>query len=438
MTGSPHDPSRQGRLLWLRQRTRGFRLIQRVDPVLVSVVLGAALALTVVEGIRNRLASDDPSTERVRDDRILGSFTARRGCHVATATDADGLVWTSLRPDPRCRSTVASGGVAPFDPVWRTWGSEQQPFSGDVGSIDPATLARLGDRLWIAGDDGGIAVRDGRTWRAWLSQSAFRVGDRPVEGRDIAAAATFDQGVATILVTRAGQVGHYDAATARWTDLGSLPGTGEIRQVLQQGDVLWLGRGSGLWRIPVLQGKLRLDAAEQRLDRRVLQASAADGALIALVKAICTPPGAAAACVQLLRLDVSGNGTEVLLDTTAAPHDWRAADVAHAAVLGDRLVLAGPKGAMLYDRAARAWARIEVAAVALFAADGGRAVAFGGADYVARIDAGATQPLRVALPPGSGGVQSLGFDPDGGLHLSDATATLWHQTPRGTLAERFR
>lgn len=422
------DPNWASRRGWMQARTVGFRFANRVDPVWASVAATLIIALVTLALILGGLRPRIDAAQLVEDNRILGSLTAGGPCFVQIATDQQERVWASLSERAACQSEHTSGGIAPYDPVWRVWGDETHPFSDDRGSAAPETLARLGDDLWVAGDDGGLAVHQGLDWSVWLSQSRFEFNGRSISQTDVAAAVADIEG--TYFATHTGGLSHYNPTNAQWRNFGQLPGTGEIDHLVMTGSSLWLGRANELWRIPLLNdGEADLQGAQAHLRNVVIvEITSYERTVVVLYEQGCSGQ-LGVACQILSTFDARDGAERQLLNTGSGPHAWDSGDITFADRLGDLVVLAGPRGVTSYDLSTRSWRPVEDRAITAFAASADEVVAVGGQGFVTILTAGSVRANRIELAQSTRTIRSLMLGPDGAVHASDSAGGLWTIAP---------
>lgn len=436
---SREDLSRASRWLWHKDRSRGFRFSERLDPVLASLVIAVSLVFVVLGLVFGGLRSHDLAAEIVPDRRILGSFTKNEGCFETVSTGRRGRVWVTLSQDTRCQSNVATGGIAPYNPVWRTWGQERRPFSSDRGRIVPNSLERFDDTLWVAGDDGGLAKQDGRNWSVWLTQSRFVDRNSPVKQSDIAASSSGGQG--TYFITEAGGLAYYNANNASWQNLGRVPKQGDggaIRRLVQLGDGYWLHRERQLWHFPTnRQGQLEAPDGKLVMSGCIAQVSASGDELLVLTTDRCNRSDGAPTFERLLSFSDPDVLPKQLLDNSEAPKAWKAGDIRYVAQLDDRIVLAGPRGATQYLTESRSWHPITTDAISAFAAVDGEFAWLGGEGFLVSLKSATVDPIRIALPLSQRSVLSIMPDDAGGVHASDDQGSLWYVPADREVVERF-
>lgn len=435
--GRRPSPLHRGAALWRISREKGFRLAQRLDPVLAALVLTTISAIALLALILGGLRTLDRSAKPVSDNRILGSYTQDGPCFVTAATDATGQVWATLDQRAACQNEVASGGLAPYNPVWRLWGAEARPFATDHGQIAADSLARLDDDLWLRGDRGGLAVKQAREdWKVWLSQSRATGQKGPLQQPDIAAVSGLQEVGIFLIATTEGEVFRYATATSRWDKIGALAGSGEIHDILATQSHIWAHRGNEVWRQSVSRDGLSLKQADAEHTGKVSKMLQSENNVYLLTGDACS--NGSDGCARVLAFLDGDTQPNTLLDTRNAPLSWTSRDIQYVATLGSRIFLAGPKGTVAYTENSRAWTSLETRPVTSFVFDADIGVAIAGDGFAASFDASREQPIQAQLPTSDNTVTGLAYEDDGTLLIASSEGSLWAMNRQGDLTTRFK
>lgn len=426
---------------WYLARNGRFRLIDRLDPVWSTIVISVLSGGIILGSLTAWISGAREVDEQVLDNRLLHSFT-KEACFESVATDADGQVWAALDNRDDCLSDIADGGVAPYNPVWRLWGDETTPFAGDAGASDAGTLARYSDAVWINGDNDGLAVLQGTEWSVWLSQSSFVVDGRPMRQSDISVAASDPTQRWTVLATKRGVLGLYDSQNGQWTILGQAPsGRRPLTDLVWSANKLWATDSIGLWHMELAPGtppSSRGAFAEVSKQETISLSRAPDGGVLALHSVPCaeesrTNPSAVAGCQMLVNYGPDGTPRQQLLNNADRPKGWRQSNVAFSATIGQQILLAGDKGATLYDPTRRTWTRIENEPVFFMATSDRYGIALALEDSVTWLTDSTTRPLRSSIPISESSLElnSLTFDSSGRLLVGRSDGVLFEVPKSG-------
>lgn len=379
---------RHGADRWFASRVKNLRLVNRLDPVWGAIALAVVFAIVLLIGIGGLLYPEQERTSLVKDRRILESFTDPNGCFVNAAPNAEGELMVSLSRFSKCQTGTASGGVTRYNPVWRTFSEEALPFAGDAGNSRSASIGNVAGTVWIRGDLDGLSRWTGSRWAVWSSQTALTVKGRFASSKDITSAAVSPNGTKTLFASRAGQFSVYDVKTARWDDLGTLPGSGGVKNLKWSERGIWIVRTTGLWfaRFNLSTG---LGQAQHISKKEVVNLSITDsGEAVTLFSEPClkqkvSTPVSEGGCQSIVRFTADAKLSYRLLDTSTAPVSLTSQGVRFVAQFGRELVLAGIDGVWRYDIVTRSWTHPEAREVTVLETGLNNSIAYGGIGWVA-------------------------------------------------------
>ena len=335
--------------------------LQRLDPVLGAVVLGAIVGLaglgwSMAAVERTRGLFDPAVVAPVPDLRILSNFRA------ADAPFADGVM---QRDDAYLGRT--DGTILRYDTATELFATEALPRDGQLTGDLTLLSQGCGDRpeaglppcpvaatLFAVTDRGGLAAREGGRWRVLLGDAGWTAPDgSPVAQADLVAWAVSDDGRWMLATAGAKGLGLFDQQAGAWTALPAPGGAAAApNRVLFAAGAFWLGGPAGLERLVPSASPVRKAVAGGEGDIYDLDL-AADGGLLALRRGGC-PEG----CLSILSVSPRG-ALSMLAGETAVSAGLSQARVDHAAMQAGRLVVLGEAGVHVYDPARRNWQALE-------------------------------------------------------------------------------
>ncbi len=385
-----HD--RLGRAL--AARTRGLPLVQRLDPLWLSLVVGslaAVAALTfVILGVSDRLgAFDQPALARARDDRLLAN--------VQRGLDLDPLAAAAFDPAGNALYVVRRGGTMHrLDLSSGLWRDEVLPAAADDTGAFTAMRAACGndpaadeaacaddEPVWALTDDDRLYRRVDGAWQRLAGGGRLtRADGRPVAGGDLTAAASSDDGRFLMVGAEGGVVGLFDARQRSWLalpdDLVEVAADQSIRHVRWWAGRFYIGLATGLVAVTpagaAQEDGVAVASPVEGANGRILDlaVSSADPAgLLVLERGACAD--ATPQCLRLFRLNAAGRIADMLIEETELFARFDPDGVVAAGLQGpDRvLVTAGGDGVHRYDPELRRWHRLDEARV-FAAVDDGR------------------------------------------------------------------
>lgn len=387
-------------------RARSVPLRGRVDPALLALGAAAVLAFGALGWTLARIEdargfADPPMIEEIDDPRILSDYRD----HAAPIVDMVPLGFQAF-------AGRSDGTIHRYDMRTGLFSEERLPGAPTLAgpmSFMASTCTNSADcpvdaPIFAVTKTGGLAARDGDSWRTVISDSAWIGADgTPVEMAQVRLWALSDDG--RWLLASAGEqgLGLFDQQRSIWVPVaqgGAVPDPAHL--VFAQGR-FWLGGAGGLETIRPTEPADRLAVpgvgAVLDVERK------ADGALLILQSGSC--PGGTCLSIAEAR---SPTDLRQLVGETAISPGLSATAVAHAALQDGGAVVLGAAGVHVYNPQARSWTMLEAGAVDAFhAGPDGRSILFAAGPTVARVSDGriawkAQSPDRVTqVLPGPGG-----------------------------------
>ncbi|QGZ36720.1 hypothetical protein [Stappia indica] len=370
-----------------RQQERRWRLPQRLDLFLLTVVAGCLLAAglagwLLAYGQKAWGLFDPPPFENVADARLLDNIRSD------AAKAHGGLVGASYLPRENALYALRSGGLLHrLDLSTRLWSDSDamtrlpgitSPFV-DLSVACPGPQEAVGETcadaraLFAYSKDGGLALRQNGRWQVILADSRFvGLSGSPVSDEELALAAVSGDSRWLLVATHKEGFGLFDLTTRQWkalplalqATLSGKVGIDRPTALAAHGNTFLIGTETGLARLEVNPRNGDVQATrDTSLTGNVLDIAVGYGEALVLLEAGC--PGGS--CISLHRI-ASGGGASPLIGETAIFPQLSATDVSRALVSSDgRLVhVLGRAGVYSYDRRMRNWTQLDAAPATVF------------------------------------------------------------------------
>lgn len=430
---------------------RQVPLAGRLDPVLLLVLL-ALIAMGVAGGwlaaeAGTRLGLFDPPLLRaVPDDRLLVNLRdglAEAPLTAGAAHEAEGALYLVQRDGRLHRFDIATGLWSTTHPFGAASGlpaplSALQTGCGHPPGADPAGCADP-QALWALGSDGGVARREGGSWRALIPETAFLGRDgEPVDGSELSAAAVSEDRRRLVVGTRAGEIGLFAIDRQAWVALpeaavAALP-EAPIAHLRWWHGRFWIGSRKGLHNLVWTDDALSLSAVPGfGHPVRDLDVDGARGLLV-LEDRPCR--NRATGCRRLSRLGDPDTAPDRLVDETALFPALDLAGLIMAGRQGGSVVVMGEAGVHRYDRGSHAWHRLDHRPVDLaHSAAAGSDLYYAAGTAVRRVSGGAVAETGWTLPEGR--PVQFADGPDAAMLVLDEAGAIHALRPAGEVETVF-
>ena len=357
-----------------QREVRGFRLFERIDPLMMICLLTALVIISIVWFLLIGMGSnydyfDPPLCRKLSDERWIDNIWGNDDA-VETLLDA-----TYHSKDQRIYISQEGGVIHSYHPPTHLWSTER-PFKNGEGIDTDFSMIRSGngivprtfeqgyspqkDLIWAVSQNGGLACRKSGNWNIVYGDSRFEtIAGLAISHDDLTSAAFSPDGKWLVVGTRSEGIGVYNALTRSWmkgrSEYDDILNSGKISDIVWWQDSFWIGGDSGLVSIRIKNHLGQLEVMRQTSGTVLDLAVDPQVCLLALVQKECEDSSSHA--IWLGRWDLNEPNPLVLLDEKQVYSELSLTNLVFAQQLGNKLVLAGTAGIFTYDLTIHSWAR---------------------------------------------------------------------------------